>query len=93
MEELGAGELILTSIDHDGMMQGYDIPIIQRVTSSVNIPVVACGGAGKLEDFTEAIRSGGASAVAGGSFFVYQGKHKAVLMSYPSEEEIDRIIQ
>jgi cyclase len=84
VESLGAGELIVNSIDRDGTMSGYDIDLITQVASSVNIPVVACGGAGKLSDFEQAVNHGGASAVAAGSMFVFQGKHKAVLITYPS---------
>jgi cyclase len=91
MEEMGAGEIILTSIDRDGTMKGYDIDLIKKVTSILNIPVVASGGAGKIQDFIDAIQKGGASAVSAGSMFVFQGKHRAVLISYPSMEEIETI--
>ena len=60
-------------------MQGYDLDLIGRVTGVVGIPVIACGGAGKLEDFSQAVHAGGASAAAAGSFFVFHGKHRAVL--------------
>jgi len=83
MEDAGAGELIVNSIDCDGVMQGYDTRLIRSVSSAVNIPVVASGGAGKLEDLAAAIAEGGASAVAAGSLFVFQGKHRAVLINYP----------
>jgi len=91
MAEMGAGEIILTSIDRDGTMAGYDIDLIKKVTSVLNIPVVASGGAGKIQDFIDAIHKGGASAVSAGSMFVFQGKHRAVLISYPSIEEIESI--
>lgn len=71
MERRGAGEVILTSIDRDGMMQGYDIDAIRAVSGAVKIPVIACGGAGKLTDFVSAIKDGGASAVAAESIFQY----------------------
>ena len=90
MEELGAGELLLNSIDKDGAMNGYDIELIKTVTESVNIPVIACGGAGKLQDFLLAKRAG-ASAVAAGSMFVFQGKHRGVLVSYPSYKELSEL--
>lgn len=92
MAELGAGEILLNSIDRDGTMQGYDIDLIKRVSESVNIPVIACGGAGKLDDFTDAVKKGQASAVAAGSMFVYQGKHKAVLISYPAQTELQKYL-
>jgi imidazole glycerol-phosphate synthase subunit HisF len=91
MEEMGAGEIILTSIDRDGTMKGYEIDFIKKVTSKLNIPVVANGGAGKIQDFIDAIQKGGASAVSAGSMFVFQGKHRAVLISYPSMKEIETI--
>ncbi|MBL0419554.1 imidazole glycerol phosphate synthase subunit HisF [Ramlibacter sp. AW1] len=82
MERLGAGELFLTSMDNDGTMAGYDLNLIRQVSAAVSIPVVAAGGAGNLSDFREAVRSG-ASAVAAGSMFVFHGKHRAVLITYP----------
>jgi imidazole glycerol-phosphate synthase subunit HisF len=87
MESLGAGEIIINSIDNDGIMQGYDIELIKSISRSVKIPVIACGGCGNLNDFTKAILEGGASAVAAGSFFVFHGKKRAVLINYPNNEE------
>lgn len=91
MEDMGAGEIILTSIEREGTMKGYDINLIQGVASSLSIPVVANGGAGTVQDFRDAVREGGASAVSAGSMFVFQGKHRAVLISYPSKEDVDSI--
>ena len=90
MEHRGAGELFLNSIDLDGTMQGYDINLIKQVSQAVGIPVIACGGAGKLQDFSEGVNKGGASAVSAGSFFVFQGPHRAVLITYPSAKELQR---
>ena len=87
----GAGEIIINSIDKDGLMQGFDLNLIREVTSAVNIPVIACGGAGTLQHLKEGIDAG-ASAVAAGSMFVFQGKHRAVLISYPSQEELKNFI-
>lgn len=87
-EDLGAGEVLLTSIDRDGTGTGYDVGLIRRVTDAVRIPVVACGGAGKLQDLAAAVRDGHAAAAAAGSLFVFQGKHRAVLISYPTEAEL-----
>lgn len=92
MQQLGAGEILLNSIDRDGMMEGYDISLIKQVTSSVNIPVIALGGAGTSGDFVRVLNEGGASAAAAGSMFVYFGKKKAVLINYPSRDEIDTLI-
>lgn len=87
MEKRGAGELILNSIDRDGTMQGYDLDLLKTVADKADIPVIACGGAGKLEDFRAAVRAG-ASAAAAGSMFVFQGRHRAVLISYPTRAEL-----
>ncbi len=71
VEELGAGEIILNSIDRDGMMNGYDIETLKEVSTNLKIPVVACGGAGKLQDFVDCIAQAGVSAVAAGSIFSF----------------------
>jgi len=86
--ESGAGEILLNSIDRDGTMEGYDVELIHKVADAVPVPLVACGGAGSLSHFHDAIHKGGASAVAAGSFFVFKGKHRAVLITYPSQKEI-----
>jgi cyclase len=86
--KLGAGELLLNSIDRDGTMQGYDLDLIARVTGVVNIPVVACGGARSVQDLAAAVKQGGASAAGAGSMFVFQGPHRAVLISYPTGHEL-----
>lgn len=88
MERLGAGELILNAIDRDGMMQGYDLELIPLITQAINIPVVACGGAGSVAHLAQAVQEGGASAAAAGSMFVFQGPHRAVLITYPSAAEL-----
>jgi cyclase len=88
VEERGAGEILLNSVDQDGTMLGYDIELIHRVARAVKIPVVACGGAGEVSHFTKAVKVGGASAVAAGSLVVYQGKNKGVLINFPSREEL-----
>jgi cyclase len=86
MARRGAGELFLNSIDRDGTMSGYDVDLVRQVTSAVPIPVIACGGAGSNDDFVSAVRDGGAAAVAAGSLFVFHGRHRAVLITYPSYE-------
>jgi cyclase len=82
-EKAGAGEILINSIDRDGTYKGYDLDILSKVASSVNVPVIACGGAGSVEDFRKAVHEGHASAVAAGSFFIFQRPHNAVLISYP----------
>lgn len=69
LEDRGAGEILLTSVDRDGTMQGYDLELIERVTSRVNIPVIASGGAGNYKHMVEAIKQAGAAAVAAASIF------------------------
>jgi cyclase len=91
MEGVGAGELIITSIDRDGTMQGYDVNLIKSVADAVSIPVVACGGARNISDLYTGVKQGGVSAVAAGSMFVFQGRHRAVLISYPSADELEKV--
>lgn len=87
MEKMGAGELLLTSIDRDGTQKGYDVELIKSVADAVSIPVIACAGAGQVSHFSEALEAH-ASAVAAGSMFVFHGRHRAVLISFPSQEEL-----
>ncbi len=88
MAEAGAGELIVNAIDRDGTMAGYDVPLVRSVADAVTVPVIASGGAGSVDDMAEVVRDGHASAVAAGSFFVFHGRHRAVLISYPSPDEL-----
>jgi cyclase len=88
MDKAGVGELIVNSIDADGTMNGYNAEIIKKITEKVNMQVVAAGGAGNLEHMFDVVKHGGASAVAAGSMFVFHGKMRAVLISYPSQDEI-----
>ena len=92
MVDLGAGEILVQSIDRDGTMDGYDLDLVRRITSSVSVPVVACGGAGKFEDLSRVIRDAGAAAAAAGSLFVFHGKHRAVLISYPTQQELAAVL-
>jgi imidazole glycerol-phosphate synthase subunit HisF len=90
MEERGAGEILLNSISNDGTMLGYDLELIKSVSSSVRIPVITCGGAGEINHFKDAYDSG-ASAMAAGSLFVFHGKHRGVLISYPAQEDLNKL--
>jgi cyclase len=87
MQEAGAGEIMLNSIERDGTYLGYDIEMLQQITKALSIPVIACGGAGNVTDFKKA-KQNGASAVAAGSMFVFQRPHQAVLISYPTQNEL-----
>lgn len=88
MERRGAGEILVSSIDRDGRMAGYDLDLIGRIAGAVSVPVVACGGAGTLAHLRDAVDRG-ASAVAAGSMFVFHGRHKAVLITYPEYHELE----
>ena len=85
LQTAGAGEIFINSVDRDGGMAGYDLELLRLVTKNVTVPVVACGGAGTVEHLSQAIKEGGASAVAAGSMFVFHGRHRAVLINYPDE--------
>jgi cyclase len=87
MQDSGAGEILLTSIDRDGTMTGYDLELIQRVSAAVSLPVVACGGASQIGDFVAGIDAGAAAAAAG-SLFVFTGKHRAVLINFPAPQDL-----
>lgn len=88
MEEKGAGELVVQSIERDGMMSGYDIELIRNISEAVSIPVICLGGAGSLEDMKKAYVEGYASALAAGSLFVFHGPKRGVLINYPERAEI-----
>jgi cyclase len=92
MENEGAGELVVHSIEREGMGAGYDLPVIRAVADAVAVPVVALGGAGRVEDFGAAVREGHASAVMAGSLFVFHGPHRAVLIQFPEAAVLDRIL-
>ncbi len=87
-ETSGAGELIINSIDFDGMMTGYDIELIKSISDFVSVPVVACGGAGNTEHLFKGYSDGNAHALAAGSMFVFHGPRRAVLINYPSKNEL-----
>lgn len=93
MAQTGAGEILLTAVDRDGTQEGYDIELIRSVTSVVNIPVIACGGASNLVDFANAVKQGGASACAAGSMVVYFGRNRAVLINYPERCELEDVLK
>jgi cyclase len=88
LEAAGVGEILLQAIDQDGRRSGYDLALINAVTSSVSVPVIAAGGAGALADFAPALKAG-ASAVASGSAFSFITRLRAVLISYPDGDDID----
>lgn len=91
MQDFGAGELFVQSIDLEGSRSGYDIALMKEVSAAVRIPVIACGGAGSLEDIKHLFLSSSAAAAAAGTMFVLHGKHKAPLISYPRPNEIEQL--
>lgn len=92
MEKMGAGEILINSINRDGTMVGYDIELIKSVANAVSVPVIACGGAGRIEDFSKVVTECNVSAMAAGSIFVFHGKHRAVLINYPTQEELEEVM-
>lgn len=90
LERLGAGELVVNSIDRDGTMTGYDVSLIHSVSRAVKLPVIALGGARDNQDF-RSVTDAGAAAAAAGSKFVFRGPHRAVLITYPDESELQSL--
>jgi len=92
-ESIGVGELILHSVDRDGSMKGYDLSMLKELSKSLQIPIVACGGAGSIDDLRMAVKDGKASAVAAGSLFVFHGPLRGVLINYPSQNILKSIFE
>lgn len=92
MQELGAGEVILNSIDRDGLMSGYDEDLVLKVADQLTIPLIACGGANSFKDVQSVVQNSHASAAAAGSIFVYHGPRNAVLINYPTPDELQTLI-
>jgi imidazole glycerol-phosphate synthase subunit HisF len=90
-EALGAGEIVVNSIDRDGGMQGYDLKLIELVNKAVTVPVTALGGAGSLEHIKELVDRFGIIGAAAGSQFVFKGKYRAVLINYPDQGVKDQL--
>lgn len=84
--DLRVGEILLTAVDFEGKMEGYDLDTARRIVDNVKVPVILNGGAGRIEDIADAFKMG-ADAVAVSSFFVYYGDNKAVLINTPTENE------
>ena len=87
MQNAGVGEVIIQSIDKDGTMLGYDLEVIKRISNAVSIPVIALGGAGSITDIEKGYKYAYANGLAAGSFFVFKGQHRGVLIQYPAIEE------
>lgn len=91
LEALGVGEVVINSIDNDGMMKGYDLKLIELIREVINLPLTVLGGAGKIEDIKELIKKYKVIGAAAGSLFVFKGKYKAVLINYPNRDEVKEI--
>jgi cyclase len=87
LERLGAGEIVINSIDHDGEMKGYDLALVDKVRKAVSVPLTVLGGAGSLEDVSGLIARHGIIGASAGSLFVFKGVYKAVLINYPNPGE------
>lgn len=91
LEEKGVGEILLTSIDREGTWNGFDLELVKKVTDAVNIPVIANGGAGCIDDVKNVVHLANASAVALGSLVVFQKKGMGVLVNFPSKDALDML--
>jgi cyclase len=87
LQKLGVGEIVINSIDNDGVMKGYDVALIEKVKPLVDVPMTVLGGAGSLDDIKGLIKKFGIIGCAAGSLFVFKGKYKAVLINYPNYRE------
>lgn len=93
MEALGAGEIVVNSIDNDGAMKGYDLDLARQIRSMAHIPITILGGAGSLRDIGELVNNCGTIGAAAGSLFVFKGVYRAVLINYPKPSEKDDLIR
>ncbi len=91
LEDAGVGEILVTSIDRDGTFDGYDLDLVRSVAEAVEVPVVACGGAGVLADVKRVVAEGNADAAGAGSLFVFQNRNRSVLINYPRREKLDEL--
>lgn len=91
LQQLGAGEIVLNSVDRDGEMKGYDTDLIDQIRLATSLPLTVLGGAGSLEDLRVLVQRHGIIGAAAGSLFVFKGKYRAVLINYPSRDEKDAL--
>lgn len=91
-EALGAGEIVINSVDQDGVMKGYDLALVDDIRKAVSLPMTVMGGAGSLADIEALIRRYRVIGAAAGSLFVFKGKYRAVLINYPNREEKDALV-
>jgi cyclase len=91
IESLGAGEVVINSIDNDGVMKGYDLALVRAIRESTTLPITVLGGAGSLRDIGELINTFGIVGAAAGSLFVFKGIYRAVLINYPNRSGKDTL--
>lgn len=92
-ETLGAGEIVVNSIDRDGVMKGYDLDLVNQIRNAITLPLTVLGGAGTVNDVSGLIQKFGIIGASAGSLFVFKGKYRAVLINYPSRDEKDKLIR
>lgn len=92
MADLGAGEIVINSVDRDGEMKGYDLDLIEHVRQAVHLPLTVLGGAGSLDDLKDLVNRYGIIGAAAGSLFVFKGKYRAVLINYPNRAEKEELL-
>jgi len=92
MEDLGAGEVVINSVDNDGVMKGYDLALVSQIREVISLPITALGGAGSLDDIRVLVRTFRIVGAAAGSLFVFKGAYRAVLINYPSRSEKDTLV-
>ena len=92
LQKAGVGEIVINSIDNDGMMQGYNSSLIDILKPLIDVPFTMLGGAGSHDDIKKLIEKYGIIGCAAGSLFVFKGKYRAVLINYPNPEEKERIV-
>ncbi|MFX4233903.1 AglZ/HisF2 family acetamidino modification protein [Aliarcobacter butzleri] len=93
LQSYGVGEIVINSIDNDGVMKGYDLSLIEKIKLLINVPITVLGGAGSLDDIEKLIEKFGIIGCSAGSLFVFKGKYKAVLINYPKQEEKQKLIR
>lgn len=92
LKSLGAGEVVLNSVDHDGLMTGFNLALVEEVREATTLPMTVLGGAGSLDDIVNLIDRFGTIGAAAGSLFVFKGKYRAVLINYPNRVDKDRML-
>jgi cyclase len=93
LEDAGAGEIVINCVDHDGVMKGYDLSLASRMRKELNLPLTFLGGAGSFEDIEALLGACGVVGASAGSLFVFKGPYRAVLISYPTPQQKDRICE